>query len=136
MTTIDLELAKELQSVCKEKGITMPESYFSHYEDNSGYSYITLEREKVRDRFVAPAYTLDELLEWLPKTIIGGLHFPKTGVREFRWKLSPNMKHPETYDIGYYEYDGYRTIIVDTPNPANAACKLLIWLIKEGLINE
>jgi len=85
------------------------------------------------DGILAPAYTLDELLEWLPKTIIGGLHFPKAGVREFRWKLSPNMKHPETYDIGYYEYDGYRTIIVDTPNPANAACKLLIWLIKENI---
>ena len=130
MTTVDLELAQELQSVCEEKGIELPDHYWGWFYQEITESNILLPMfTNTLSEYLAPAYTLDELLELLPKTI------PSRGmVREYRWRLTPNMYNYETYDIGYYDHEGCRMVITDNPNPANAACKLLIWLIKKGFI--
>lgn len=122
MTTISLELAKELQEVCKEKGKKLWKSEFywkreygsiNCWTDNIPYN------QKGKVVFIAPAYTLDELLEWL---------FAKTKYISIRSDISPKKGW-----TAWCEKKGWMIYQEDT-NPANAACKLLIWLIKNGLI--
>jgi hypothetical protein len=134
MKTIDLDLAEELQSLCKEKNITMPESelVWMPYKDivvgrkgtHRHYFNPAFISENYRDLIKDDwhkAYTLDELMEWLPLSIYTE-----------RLRLLNLDKGNDGYGIGYgYEFDS--GVFVEE-NPANAACKLLIWLIKEGLI--
>lgn len=120
MTTLSLELSKELQSVCKEKNITMPESEFYWYADRIAKDvYVSHTEQYHHDLLIAPAYTLDELLEWL---------FAKTNYISIKSDISPKKGW-----TAWCEVKG-RMVYQEDPNPVNAACKLLIWLIKEGLI--
>jgi hypothetical protein len=131
MKTIDLELAKELQSVCKEKGITMPESEFQFGEDRFGLGvhrdYVLLKspiRNPQEGWLVYPAYTLDELLGWLPKEIITKSNL----IAELRIGYRKNV-------FGcWYEYaDNDRTILY-SGEIVDSLCRLLIWTIKEGYL--
>lgn len=137
MKTISLELAKELQQICKEKNITMPESFHAWRMDsnvymsgkreyflyqNFAYHHPELtppEPEKVDGIKIIRAYTLDEIMEWLPHRIKVdyGFHLTTTSFNQYM-----------------VYYDKHTNTIEQDPNPANAACKLLIYLIKEGLI--
>jgi hypothetical protein len=122
MTTIDLELAKELKEICKEKGIELPESELIWYRSANGDIYATWFKSKYN--VLAPAYTLDELLGILSlyppyEVDLSYQHTDGNGVVCKDWTALF-----EIHGIDYCESD---------PNPANAACKLLIWLIKEGL---
>lgn len=120
MTTIDLELAQELQSVCKEKGIELPESEFTYVDCFSlGAGRKETCNLNCYDTILAPAYTLDELLEILPKSI------------KNKYRLCLTTNNYKEYMI-YYEK--HTNAIRYGTNPANAACKLLIWLIKEALL--
>jgi hypothetical protein len=119
MKTISLELARELKSVCKEKNVTMPESYHSWYEYRKGvYCLRNTDNGKTVYKYLAPTYTLDELLEILPKSI------------KNKYRLCLTTNNYKEYMI-YYEK--HTNAIRYGTNPANAACKLLIWLIKEEL---
>jgi len=120
MTTLSLELAKELQQICKEKNIPMPESrFYWHY--NAFCHYVVVENCSPFPKSL-PAYTLDELLEWLPEYIYEGLTY----------ELLRFKKKENGYDA-YYEYNSQFNCYSD-PNPCDACGKLLIWLLKEGLI--
>lgn len=173
MKTISLEFAKELQQICKEKGITMPESfqawrmnsnvYMSGKREyflylNFAYQHPELtppEPEKVDGIKIIRAYTLDELLEWLPDEIVRKEYVTsyydepeRMELRDISYELILHKKEDNLYRAIYTqslnEYDedlnddeaeeqGFLKLFDDT-NPANAACKLLIWLIKKGLI--
>lgn len=129
MKTIDLNLAQELQSVCKEKNVTMPESYFCYFESMQTHAVkIGIAKSKMFP--IAPAFTLDELLEILPRVIQKNGNFYEQTL-QFSRTLN-------TYRANYdCEYDDIVLLLTDScwhPNPANACAKLLIWLIKEGLI--
>ena len=127
MTTTSLELAKELSEVCKENGIKLPVGQFSYFK----WNYPTQEDPKIIEMlpsskdsspnwlFLAPAYTLDELLEWL---------FAKTNYISIKSDISPKKGW-----TAWCEVKGWMVYQEDL-NPANAACKLLIWLIKEVLL--
>jgi hypothetical protein len=144
MTTIDLELAKELQSVCNEKGIKMPNSEDVWAKKRYHTSpYIIYGEEGVYPKclihttdayaILAPAYTLDEILEWLPKYIqIDDDDENDFDVyyRGLNWSIDPDGWIAE-YQAYMYHSKSYCAEF--DPNPANAACKLLIYLIKEGL---
>lgn len=132
MKTIDLDLAKELQSVCKEKNITMPRAFFYHYKTSTGY-----EVSCMRDEWeaISPAYTLDELLEWLPHRIKHEEHKKYYFLEMAKYNNGYNFIYQvfDSYmDDTYYEF--HKLQEYGDSNPANAACKLLIWLIKENLL--
>lgn len=133
MNTISLELARELQSVCKEKNITMPEHYWGWFYQEITESNILLPMfSNSLSEYIAPAYTLDELLEWLPKSITEYFAYNKVVFEEFLTLVF--VKERATKEKQWicglgknYSADNSST---------NAACKLLIWLIKEGLYKE
>ena len=118
MTTVDLELAKELQSVCKEKGIKLLKSYFSYASRMPSQTTIircTWQTESPNWELVAYAYTLDELLEIAINNkicIYIGYDFDR-----------------KQYEAWVYD-DRYEFIAADKYSHSNAACKLLIFLIK------
>lgn len=125
MTTINLELAKELQSLCKEKNLTMPDGYNWWIKNKGNKDIYTFPVQYIHPaeclEILAPAFTLDELLDWLPPSIYTE-----------RLRLLNLDKGNDGYGIGYgYEFDSGMFV---EENPANACAKLLIWLIKEGLI--
>jgi hypothetical protein len=136
MKTIDLDLAQELQSVCKEKNIEIPESAHRWvYIGTKWYLYTGQEfletqiRNSDVELIATNAYTLDELLEWLPNKIEKGTTtYFKTLLHNY------NKEYLAYYDDSNCGYIPSTSFFQFDPNPANAACKLLIWLIKEGLI--
>lgn len=130
MTTLSLVLSQELQSMCKEKKITLPKSYFVHGDWSDGdFGIFITEREDDDGEItmLAPAYLLCELLAWLPAQM-------QDKYGNYILQVS---KPDNGYDVGYNK-DYADTPSFATywdPNPCNAAGKLLIWLIKEGIIN-
>jgi hypothetical protein len=119
MKTIDLELAKELQQICKEKGIELPESYFGWYYQEITETYIVMTGHGTLSEYIAPDYTLDELLEWL---------FAKANYISIKSDISPKKGWTAWCEVkGWMVYQ-------EDPNPTNACAKLLIYLIKKGLI--
>jgi ABC-type glycerol-3-phosphate transport system substrate-binding protein len=137
MKTIDLELAKELQSLCKEKNLTMPDGYNWWIKNKGNKDIYTFPVQYIHPaeclEILAPAYTLDEILEWLPKYIqIDDDDENDFDVyyRGLNWSIDPDGWIAE-YQAYMYHSKSYCAEF--DPNPANAACKLLIYLIKEGL---
>jgi hypothetical protein len=133
MKTLSLELSRELTELCKSKGITMPESYFCYFESMQTHAVkIGLAKNKMFP--IAPAYTLDELMDWLPSSV---------------YKLYPSGKGVVSLlilnkaDDGYgalYEFprDSYYEALAEftEDNPCDAVGKLLMWCIKEGYLNQ
>ena len=126
MTTLSLELSKELQSVCKEKHIEMPESYLSYFYQEITESVVRMATHIITlSEYLAPAYTLDELLEWLPKHIEqDGRVYEKTLLFSYI-QNQYEASYLHGMHLMVYHYD---------PNPCDACGKLLIWLIKENLL--
>ena len=130
MTTLSLDLAQELQSVCKEKNIEMPESWWLFCD--MGDEVKTISSEAIEDtslegRVIAPAFLLDELLEWLPSKM-------KDKYGTYMLQVT---KIDEGYDVGYNkDYADCPAFATywDLTNPCDACGKLLIWLIKENLL--
>ena len=139
MTTISLELAKELREVCKNKGVQLPESYFSYAFWIPGQTTTlrcTWQAESSNWKLVAYAYTLDELLEIIPRYCD---HNAGRDISELTLKKRHDY-HDDVWFCGYLVDNAYSdtnqsywSFCLDGENPANAACKLLIWLVKEGL---
>ena len=155
MTTISLELAKELQSICKEKGIELPDHYWGwFYQEITETNVLLPMFSNTLSEYLAPAYTLDELLEWLPELITRKewfsyyddptdeterevyydfiLHKKDKDIYRaiYTWSLNDYDEDTNDEEYGNKEYLKF----FDDSNSANAACKLLIWLIKNGLI--
>ena len=136
MTTLSLELSKELQSVCKEKNIEMHESYFYWWKDcqeahkgNPPVFEISHEQPDHGWQPIAPAYTLDELLEWLPNKIEKGTAtYFKTLMHNY------NKEYLAYYDDGNCGWIPSSSFFQFDPNPCDACGKLLIWLVKEGYV--
>jgi hypothetical protein len=139
MITIDLELAKKLQSVCNEKGIKMPNSEDVWAKKRYHTSpYIIYGEEGVYPKWLihatdayailAPAYTLDELLEILPATIQADNEEHTVYFKSVIWGLNSDQWY-----VGYIYLDEHYKWFADT-NPCDAAGKLLIWCIQEGYL--
>jgi len=152
MKTLSLELSKELTELCKSKGIAMPESYMGWFH-NTSYEKDDIIKEfyldvryKVIDMavqfshfFVAPAYTLDEIMDWLPAEI---KYQEDNNV--FNYKLSMNTFDSNTGERYYQpEYACIWGGVVESTlpnlpivkdNPCDAVGKLLMWVIKEGYL--
>jgi len=125
MTTLSLDLAQELQSVCKEKNVEMPESYFGWFYQEITETYIVMTGHGSLSEYIAPAYLLCELLEWLPKSIeVEGVIYEKT----LLFSYTQNQ-----YEASYL-HGMHLMIYFYDPNPCDACGKLLIWLIKENLL--
>lgn len=131
MKTLSLELAKKLQEACKNKGVQLPESYFSYAFWIPGQTTTircTWQTESSNWKLVAYAYTLDELLEILPATIQADNEEHTVYFKSVIWGLNPDQWY-----VGYIYLDEYYKWFADT-NPCDAAGKLLIWCIQEGYL--
>jgi hypothetical protein len=120
MITTDLDHSKKLFELAKEKGIKLP--FAEHrWEQMSETQWNVHNWEQTRMDFQYPAYTLDELLEFLPKTIRdkGGFDYDLSLTWDYdSWRIG--------YDIDEYSFEDF--------NLCNACCDLLIWLIEGGYI--
>jgi hypothetical protein len=128
MKTLLFELSKELTSLCKEKGIVMPESYFNWFKDNNGY-YLARKPQDDYDTYIAPAYMLDELMDWLPNKIEEDTTtYFKTLMHNY------NKEYLAYYDDSNCGWIPGSSFFQFDPNPCIAVAKLLIWCIKEGYV--
>lgn len=133
MKPVSFELSKELSDVAKEKGVQLPCSDFV-YNIFKGSLLLCRVEDAIESDEHINSYTSDELLEWMPNTIQSELDeyedfvvYQKTlwwDIQDGKWCAS----YWET-DAGCEHYEE-STIIAD------ALCKLAIWGIKEGYINE
>lgn len=129
MKVCDLETAQELDKLCKDKGIEMPESAFYWRRPSVVLPHeLKYGKPNAHNLDVIPAYTLDEVLEWLPTVIFGdkgsAYHWKQT-IQGFKYvKISGNG--PDTL----------KGSIHGIYHPATAACMLAIWLIKEGYLTK
>ena len=119
--TISLENAKKLYKVAKEKGVALPKSIWCWANDYDTNYCVALSKSKTAlyGEPTYPAYTTDELLEWLLKRIYSPYLLFWTGKDG---KLYTSLENGEL-DSG----NGVET-------PADALCQLAIKLIKEGII--
>ena len=125
--TISLENAKKLKEVAEEKGVTLPESeniHFlskelekKHYYNEHGQGY------DIPDGWTVNAYTTDELLKWLPETVL----YPNNPDIGLLFELT---KDENNYQANY----GSGLFYGEAETPADALCLLAIKLIKEGII--
>jgi hypothetical protein len=148
MKTLLLELSKELTELCEEKGIKIKDSALHHVpyvgrDRGIWYSIMLLDYYDLptypyfpEGESSYPAYTLDELMEWLPEKSnynsgedIGiitistrGISFKEKGITWFCGYYVEKSTLEESY-WSYCTYDN---------EPVNAAGQLLINLIKEG----
>lgn len=140
MKTLSLELAKELQEACKNKGVQLPESYFSYAFWIPGQTTTlrcTWQTESSNWKLVAYAYTLDELLLILPR-------YCRYNTGNDISELTLKKRHDYHDDVWFCGYlvdkaysdleQSYWSFCLFDPNPANAAGKLLIWCIQEGYL--
>ena len=133
MKTLSLPLAKELTELCKSKGITMPESYWAWVKGDRRALLVPWNNPAIDYKeVIANAYTLDELMDWLPTSV---------------YKLFPSGKGVVSLlvlnkaDDGYgalYEFprDSYYEALAEftEDNPCDAVGKLLMRCIKEGYV--
>ena len=160
--TISLENAKKLYKVAKEHGVELPESEFYYASDwlglyqmmpkeSSGNYYVKTENftewypeEEFFKAFntLYPAYTTDELLEWLPvfinspdptsKMTLQMLIFHQPADKQInKWRKIFCFRYKDI-ELGN-ENKNYQ-ISASAPTPADALCKLAIKLIEEGVI--
>ncbi len=124
----------------------MPESFWVYC--NTPYGVKSFASDAIEDtalerEFLAPAYILDELIDWLPEDII--IEKPNE-MYVFAFHLTKNIMNKEylaQYTTGRSEpilnlrelmdrelnlYDQFDT------NPCVVVGKLLIWVIKEGYL--
>ena len=154
MKTIDIEKAKELYDLCKEKNITMPESYHAWRMDsnvymsgkreyflylNFAYHHPELEPpgpEKVDGIKIIQAYTLDELMIWLP----GSIERKDKATSNFKVFHISLQRDGKYFHVRYERYSSSGSLDYEgscqSENPADAACEMLINLIKKGYLTK
>jgi len=120
----DLEHCQELDRLCKEKNITIPETEFYWYKLLRG-TWTLQDMCWCDAGYVLriPAPLVSELGEWFPEYLMirGKRYLPKqqqVGVRRY-------------YS---YEYDEFNLIIQGGKGEPNARQKMLNYLIAEGII--
>jgi hypothetical protein len=163
MPTISYELAKRLY----ELGVKKQSSYMhlstpSYYKSGNQNAttfvqtefYLYYDGEKVYDldpqdiNFFGnsgfggayAAYTLDEVLEMLPKNIISTCDNRRESHGEINYLLNLTTLDKYTYDVGYYCIgclsvdigSGCGLMASSNTNPAEAAGELLAWCIENG----
>ena len=125
----DLELCQELDRLCKEKGIVVPETEFVWVTFDYGFQWQLVSTDNEIDRSgadqVIPAPLVSEQGEWFPEYLMirGKRYLPKqqqVGVRRY-------------YS---YEYDEFNLIIQGGKGEPNARQKMLNYLIAEGIITK
>ena len=123
----DLEHCQELDRLCKEKGIEVPETeyvWYERYQHQTGNWTIA---ESTPENFVAgamliPAPLVSEQGEWLPNTHQQYKYYKRHNgqwVCRFDYGTSPTGVHMEEADT-----------------EANARQKMLNYLIAEGIITK
>jgi len=131
--TISLKNAKKLHEVADAKGVELPDSDKKHFygesADSSKYGWLFTNTYKIDDiqkyqDWLLPAYTTDELLEWLPAVVINDRH------EVFYFSI---QKSDDEYAAGYSDGNPVgNTIFALTP--ADALCLLAIELISKNII--
>jgi len=129
--TPSLELCQELDRLCKEKNITLPETeFYWKVGKASGHANLTTDKPDLEnwtktddgfDWYHAPL--VSEQGEWFPEYLMirGKRYLPKqqqVGVRRY-------------YS---YEYDEFNLIIQGGKGEPNARQKMINYLIAEGII--
>ena len=130
MKTVSFDLSRELSEIAKEKGVKLPESYFYWWKDcQEAHSnlpddfYLAHEENNPPDKIVSNAYSMDELLEWMPKSIRNNNYL------RIEWDWINKIWCSKSLDC----FDDLFIFTTDS-SPADTLCKLAIWLIKEGHI--
>ena len=123
----DLELCQELDRLCKEKNITLPETEYiwlkwKHHEEpwllSKSEEAFYQEQGAKKPEWTIPAPLVSELGEWLPWSI-------DTGCVNFD-------NCPSWHRVTYYRGEHYLEQTASTE--ANARQKMLNYLIAEGII--
>lgn len=131
MKTISLKLAKKL----KEAGFKV-DSCFSYVPTGKcGEMVLSFSESDIRPyTLFTPAYTLDEILEFLPSFIRN----PESINDFFDLLLSKNCtsNNHRSFSCYYLNEDGqtFKDIWFRNLNPAEAAGKLLLWCIENGYV--
>lgn len=128
--TINYELAKKLCEICYVRNIPMPPSshqfLWHRYNDEDARVYLlpteTGENPKVPENVFFPAYTVDELLNWLPNTLFNN-QYTKALI------FSPNEKmwvaQYSSIDLGLEPLHGE-----SSKEMCFAVGKLAVWCIE------
>lgn len=120
MNVASLERCKELYELSGWTDLEIRDSWFLNLGDKGGKNFVA--PSVVTQNWICPAYNLGYLLRKLPESvdsIYGLLLYPTSGGQWF---------------AGYYEPDGLEQYEVHADTPEDAACKLLVELIKQGII--
>ena len=138
---ISLELAKKIYKVAKKYGVELPESEQKWWFDGEGWGLTLLLPEVLKENGCKyfPAYTADELLEWLPVSF--KLERQSHGYNSIKKTISilKDTNGSNTYYIAFYTTTWHygslpESIDGEGKTPADALCKLAIKLIEEGVI--
>ena len=123
----DLEHCQELDRLCKEKGIVVPETEFYWYahrsmEDNTLIEW-KIKESKCGSKESVPAPLVSEQGEWLPAYLM----------------IKGKRYLPKQYQAGKlrfyaYEHTEFTLFIQNGNTEANARQKMINYLIAEGII--
>ncbi len=128
MQLLSFELAKELHDLCEQKKINMPQStYFYFGRGKRCGELCQYEWTECIGDIEIKAYSLDEIINWLPKY----LTYPNDWGGSDKASLGMGTCG-DNYQDYLFCYIGLFGLLRADHNPCDAACKLLIQLIKEG----
>jgi hypothetical protein len=121
MKPVSLELAKKLQ----DHGIEVESAFYWCWYKGTGWELVAADKKHSVRRPAAPAPTLDELLEVLPKHIRFEVEV---------LYLSVSVAWNQQFRIGYYNSDNSlgKQIYDANPTLTDAAAQLLIWCVENN----
>ena len=140
---ISLENAKKLYEVAKKYVVELPESKWVWYKHPlrkwvKRFGNI-ITNENLGDEYI-PAYTTDELLEWLPAYLekeTEGFVIDEEIIKQKK-SFNLNIRKTEPYFYCFYSRvsgEGEEFMVEEeAETPADALCKLATKLIEEGVI--
>jgi len=118
-----LELCQELDRLCKEKGIVVPETEYSWYKNDVGGDWELIFRNPYHGCITAPL--VSEQGEWLPNERRDKLAFFSG--------LAINGWFCEVKNYRVMPYERFHVILQEYTE-ANARQKMINYLIAEGII--
>ena len=127
-----LELCQELDRLCREKGILLPDTEYTwarHQGMDGSWSkwYLHLENDNHYPDEDIPAPLVSEQGKWLPYSISGKN-------RDGYYLVCDKAK--EDWHVGYDDIQGNTYTQQTADTEANARQKMLNYLIAEGLITK